>query len=164
MATHRVLVAALTASLDADGPAADPARAPVGAGPGRGLLSARQLDFLADCAGLALPENRLMMTGPIRERAWTLRHDELRFRVRRWTAHRRGRTRDLDLADLEARTSPADAPFLFPALRALARQHLADTEAEAIPLAVRALVWASATARLTRRDEGFPGCLPRAGD
>jgi len=145
VATRRVLVAALTASPAADGPAADPAGAPVSAEPGRGRLSARQLDFLADCAGLTLPQNRLMMTGPIREQAWTLRHDELRFRVRRWTAHRSGGTRDLDLADLEAQASPADAPFLFPALRALARQHLVDTEAEASPLAVRALAWVPAT-------------------
>jgi len=158
VATQRVLIAALTASLDRGELAAVPARAPVTAEPGSGLLSATQASFLADCAGLAVPGDRLMMIGPIRERVWTLRQDDLRFRVRRWTAHGRGGTRALDLADLEARTSPEDAPFLFPALRSLARQHLVDTEAEAGPLAIRALIWASATWRLTPRDEGFSGC------
>jgi len=151
VATQRVLVAALTASLGTGEPAAVPARAaavpargPVTAEPGGGLLSARQAGFLADCAGLTSPGDRLMMIGPIREQVWTLRRDDLRFRVRRWTAHGRGGTRALDLADLEARTSAGDAPFLFPALRSLARQHLVDTEAEADPLAIRALIWASA--------------------
>jgi hypothetical protein len=144
VAAQRVLVAALTASLGTGEPGQVPARDPVTAEPGGGLLSARQAGFLADCAGLTAPGDRLMMIGPIRERVWTLRRDDLRFRVRRWTAHSRGGTRALDLADLEARTSAADAPFLFPALRSLARQHLVDTEAEAGPLAIRALIWASA--------------------
>jgi len=144
VATQRVLVAALTASAGTGGAAADPARAPVTAEPGRGLLSATQAGFLADCAGLTALEDRLMKIGPIRERVWTLRRDDLRFRVRRWTAHGRDGTRALDLADLETRTSAADAPFLFPALRSLARRHLVDTEAEADPLAIRALTWASA--------------------
>jgi hypothetical protein len=143
-ATQRVLVAALTSAHDTGGPAAVPARAPVTTEPGGGLLSATQAGFLADCAGLTAREDRLMMIGPIRERVWTLRRDDLRFRVRRWTAYGRGWARGLDLADLETWTSAADAPFLFPALRSLARQHLVDPEAEAGPLAIRALIWASA--------------------
>ena len=145
--TQRILVAALTASLDAGPPAPVPARAPVAAGPGRGLLSTRQRDFLADCAGLVAPEDRLTLLGPIRERAWTLRRDDLSFRVRRWTARRPGSTTGLDLVDLEAQTSVADAPFLFPALRSLARQHDVDTEAEVDPIAIRAVIWAAAYRR-----------------
>jgi len=148
--TQRILVATLTASLDAGDPAPVPAQAPVSAqapvaaGPGRGLLSPRQRNFLADCAGIAVVEDRLTLLGPIRERAWTLRRDDLSFRVRRWTARWPGNTPGLDLADLEVQTSAADAPFLFPALRSLARQHQVDTEAEADPIAIRAMTWASA--------------------
>lgn len=138
VATQRILVAALTAPLDTWDPASIPAHAPVAAGSGRGLLSARQRKFLADCAGLVVLEDQLMMLGPIRERAWTLRHGDLQFRVRRWTAGLPGSTPPLDLVDLEAQTSAADAPFLFPALRSLARQHQVDTEAAANPMAVRA--------------------------
>ena len=85
-----------------------------------------------------------MLLGPIRERAWALRHGDLHFRVRRWTAGLPVRARLLDLVDLEAQTSAADAPFLFPALRSLARQHQVDTEEETSPMAVRALIsaWA----------------------
>jgi hypothetical protein len=144
VATQRILVAALTASLDAGDPAPVSAQAPVAVGPARGLLSARQRSFLADCAGLAVLEDRLTLLGPIRERSWTLRRDDLSFRVRRWTAYRPGNTAGLDLVDLEAQTSAADAPFLFPALRSLARRHQVDTEAEADPIAIRAVIWASA--------------------
>jgi len=143
-AAQRILVATLTASLGLGEPAAVPALARVTARPARGLLSATQIAFLADCAGLTVLEDQLIMVGPIRERAWTLRRDDLDCRVRRWTAHRRGKARSLDLADLEAPTSPADAPFLFPALRSLARRHLVDTDAETGPMPVRALLWASA--------------------
>jgi hypothetical protein len=141
--TQRILVAALTASLAGD-QAPVSAQTPVAVGPGRGLLSARQRNFLADCAGLAVLEDRLTLLGPIRERSWTLRRDDLSFRVRRWTAYRPGNTPGLDLVDLEAQTSAADAPFLFPALRSLARRHQVDTEAEADPIAIRAVIWASA--------------------
>jgi len=147
VATHRILVAALTASLDAGDAAPVSARAPTTVWPGRGLLSARQRDFLADCAGLVVLEDRLTLVGPIRERAWTLRRDDLSFRVRRWTARRPGIIPGLDLVDLEAQTSAADAPFLFPALRSLARQHQIDTEAEVDPIAIRAMIWASAHQR-----------------
>jgi hypothetical protein len=142
--TQRVLVATLTASLDAGGLAAVLARPLVAVVPGRGLLSARQRDFLADCAGLVALEDRLTLLGPIRERAWTLRRHDISFRVRRWTARRPGCTTGLDLVDLEAQTSAADAPFLFPALRSIARQQQVDTEAELDPIAIRAAIWASA--------------------
>jgi hypothetical protein len=144
VATQRTLVAALTASLDDWDAASTPARAPVTTESARGLLSARHLEFLASCAGLTVLEDQLMLLGPIRERAWTRRHGDLHFRVRRWTAGLPGRARLLDLVDLEAQTSAADAPFLFPALRSLARQHQVDTEEEISPMAVRALIsaWA----------------------
>lgn len=145
VATQRILVATLTASLDDWDAASIPARAPVTAESARGLLSARHLEFLASCAGLTILEDQPMLLGPIRERAWTLRHGDLHFRVRRWTAGLPGRARLLDLVDLEAQTSAADAPFLFPALRSLARQHQVDSEAETSPMAVRAPIsaWAN---------------------
>ena len=46
--------------------------------------------------------------------------------------------------DLEAHTSAADAPFLFPALRSLARQHETDPETDVDPIAIRAVARASA--------------------
>lgn len=151
--TQRILAASLTASIDARDPALAPALAPAPAAaplsvrPGHGLLSARQRDFLADCAGLVVPEDRLTLLGPIQERAWMVRHTDLSLRVRRWTARRPGSTSGLDLVDLEAQTSAADAPFLFPALRSLARQHQVDTEAEVDPIPIRAVIWASARRR-----------------
>jgi hypothetical protein len=150
VATQRTLVAALTASLDDWDAASIPARISVTAESARGLLSARHLEFLASCAGLMILEDQLMLLGPIRERAWTLRHGDLHFRVRRWTAGLPASARLLDLVDLEAQTSAADAPFLFPALRSLARQYQVDTEAEASPMAVRALIsaWANSDAGL----------------
>ena len=156
MATQHVLVAACTALLDGGHPAPAAASTLATAGtpvmittpatvrPGRELLSGRQRDFLADCAGLVVPQDRLTLIGPIRERTLTLRHGELSFRVRRWTAPARGGAGRLDLVDLEAQASAADAPFLFPALRSLARQHQIDTEAEADPIGIRGLTWASA--------------------
>jgi hypothetical protein len=140
---QRILVATLTAPFGPGEPAAVPALAPVTARPARGLLSATQLAFLADCAGLTVREDRLIMIGAIRERTWTLRRDDLDLRVRRWTAHRHGKARSLDLADLEVPTSPVDAPFLFPALRSLAIRHLIDADAAAGPMPGRALEWAS---------------------
>ena len=155
MATQHILVAVCTASFDAGHPGLAPAPTLVAAGtpvtintsgavrPGHELLSRRQRDFLADCAGLAVPEDQLTLVGPIRERTLTLRRDDLSFRARRWTAYAGGAGR-LDLVDLEARASAADAPFLFPALRSLARQHRVDTEAEVDPIVIRGLTWASA--------------------
>jgi len=156
MATQHVLVAMCTAYLDAGrlGPAA--AGAPVTAStpvmvttsatarPGLEVPTSRQRDFLADCAGLVVPEDQLTLVGPIRERTLTFRHDDLSFCVRRWTARAAGGVGRLDLVDLEAQASAADAPFLFPALRSLARRHQVDTEAEVDPIMIRGLTWASA--------------------
>jgi hypothetical protein len=156
MATQHILVALCTAFLDAGHPA--PATAstlltastpvmtttPATVRSGQGLLSGKQRDFLADCAGMVVPEDRLTLVGPIRERTVTLRHDDLSFRVRRWTASARGGVGRLDLVDLEAQASASDAPFLFPALRSLARQYQVDTEAEVDPIVIRGLTWASA--------------------
>ena len=156
MATQHILVAACTAFLDGGHPALATARTlatastpvmittPAAVRLGGELLSGRQRDFLADCAGLVVPEDRLTLVGPIRERTLALRHGDLSFRVRRWTAAARGGAGRLDLVDLEAPASAADAPFLFPALRSLARQHQIDTEAEAEPIVIRGLAWASA--------------------
>lgn len=145
--TQRILVATLTGPLFhyTGDPTSPPAHTPVVAGTARALLSARHLEFLAACASMVVREDQLMLLGPIRERAWTLRHGDLSFRVRRWTASQPASAPPLDLVELEAQTSVADAPFLFPALRSLARQHQVDTEAEASPMAVRALIsgWAS---------------------
>jgi hypothetical protein len=148
--TQRILVAALTASIDDWDAASIPARVPVRAESARGLLSARHLEFLATCAGLMILEDQLTLLGPIRERAWTLQQGDLHFRVRRWTAGLPASACPLDLVDLEAQTSAPDAPFLFPALRSLARQHHVDSEAEANPMAVRALIsaWANSDAGL----------------
>jgi hypothetical protein len=154
--TPRILTASLTAFLDAADPGPAPSREPVALGPGRGRLSARQRDFLADCAEMVVQEDRLALLGPIRERTWMLRRNDLRFLIRRWTARGPGETPRLDLVDLEADTSAMDAPFLFPALRSLARQHEADPEMDVDPIAIRAVAWASAHWRRLRRNEGLP--------
>jgi hypothetical protein len=155
MAARRILVATLTASLGPGEPTAMPGHARVTAEPSHELLSARQISFLADCAGLTVLQDPLMLVGPIREQAWSLRRDDLGFRIRRWTAHLRGKARSLDAADLEALASPMDAPFLFPALRSLARQYQVDPEEETSPIAIRALTWASVR-RLGRGARDFP--------
>ena len=151
MAARHLLVAVCTAFLGPGHPVAATARRPHLDGPlmaesADGLLSGRQRDFLADCAGLTVPAGRLPLVGPIRQRTWLLSHGELGFRVCRWTADASG-SAGLDLLDLEAQASAADAPFLFPALRSLARQHEVDPDAEMDPLAIRALGWASARRR-----------------
>jgi hypothetical protein len=153
MAAKHILVAACTASLDDGYPAAAAVSIPVPAGitvrvtPGQDLLSARQRDFLAECAGLVMPTERLTLIGPIRERTWTFQYDDLDFQIRRWTARAARDNGRLDLVDLEIQTSVTDAPFLFPALRSLAGQHGVDTEAAAHPLAIRALTWAAGLRR-----------------
>jgi hypothetical protein len=145
--TQRLLAASLTAVLDPGDMTQGSANVPLTVGPGHGLLTDRQRDFLADCAGLAVRDDRLTTLGPIQERAWTLIYSDLSFCVRRWTSHGPGYPRGLDLVELEAQTSAADAPFLFPALRSLARQHQVDTEAEVGPIAVRAAIWAATRRR-----------------
>lgn len=152
MATQHILVAMCTAGHPAPATASTLLTAstpvmtttPATVRPGQELLSGKQRDFLADCAGMLIPEDRLTLVGPIRERTVTLRHDNLSVRVRRWTASAPGGAGRLDLVDLEAQTSAADAPFLFPALRSLARQYQVDTEVEVDPIMIRGLTWASA--------------------
>jgi len=139
--TRRILTASLAMSPGPAGPVPGSATDPERDRPGRGLLSARQRHFLADGARLAVPDNGLVLFGPIREQAWALDRGDLGFQVRRWTARRPDETAGLDLIDLEAPTSEADAPFLFPVLRSLAQRHGVDPGGDLSPLAIRALAW-----------------------
>lgn len=143
VAAQRILVATLTAPHEPGEPAAIAAHAMVTAEPVRRLLSAMQLSFLADCAGLRVLRDPLVLVGPIREQVWAMRRNDLGVRIRRWTARGGGQARALDRADLESRASPMDAPFLFPALRSLARQYQVDPDSETSPLTAQALIWAS---------------------
>jgi hypothetical protein len=144
---QRILTASLTARLDGAVPALAATADPDGTRSARGLLSARQRDFLATCAGLVVNDGRLSLLGPILEHIWRLRRYHLDFLVRRWTAHRLGRGADLDLIDLERGSVEADAPFLFPALLSLARQQGVDPGEDVDPITMRAVSWLSGRRR-----------------
>jgi hypothetical protein len=140
--TRRILTAALTESLDLTSPAPGSDRDPAGLRASQGLLSARQRDFLNDCAGIVVPDHGLVLLGPIQEQVWALERDDLSLRIRRWRAHRLGETAGLDMIDLEVPTSAEDAPFLFPALRSLAQRNGIDPGWDLAPVASRGLAWA----------------------
>jgi len=140
-ANRRIMIASLTARLDAAIPALAATTDPDGTRSARGLLSARQRDFLATCAGLVVNDGRLRLLGPILEHIWRLQRYDLDFAVHRWTARRLGRGADLDLIDLERASVEADAPFLLPALRSLAQRQGVDPSEDVEPVVVRAVAW-----------------------
>lgn len=144
---QRIMTASLTARLDATVPALASTPDPDGARPARELLSAVQRDFLSSCIGLVVEDDRLTLAGPILERAWWLRQYDLNFHVRRWTARPRGQGIGLDLIDLERPSSAADAPFLLPAMRSLARRQGVDPGEDIQPIVLRAISWLSGRRR-----------------
>jgi hypothetical protein len=138
-ANQRIMTASLTARLDAGSPALAAFPDPDGVRHAWGLLSVRQRDFLAACTGLMVEDDRLELLGPILECAWRRRRYDLDFLVRRWTARQTSQDPGMDLIDLERRSSAADAPFLLPALRSLARRQDVDPGEDIEPVAVRAV-------------------------
>jgi hypothetical protein len=146
-ATQRILTASLTAELDGPVQALAAPAAPDGNWPARGLLSARQRDFLVTRPGLVVNDGGLRLLGPILERVWRLRRYDLDIVVRCWTAHQPHRHAELDLIDLERTSVEADAPFLLPALRSLAQRHGIDPGEDVEPVVVRTVAWLSGRLR-----------------
>jgi hypothetical protein len=144
---QRIMTASLTARLDGPVRALAARAGPDGTRSATGLLSAMQRDCLAIHTELVVNEGRLRLLGPILERAWRLRRNDLDFLVRRWTARRLGRGTSLDLIDLEQASVEEDAPFLLPALRSLAQRQGIDSGEDVEPVVVRAVSWFSSYRR-----------------